>query len=349
MPDGLQSFVRASFVVLLLTLLGLFGILFFLYQGETASAEKDIIIPHGTRIARVTEILHQEEIVDYPQLMRYVMRFTGGAQRVRAGEFRFRQHMRAIDAIRILYYGEPIIHSVTIPEGFTGRQIADLLKEKQLADPEKFIALTLNMQASAKYNLMSPTLEGFLFPDTYEFSRVDGEERIVERMVHRFFERFDKNFQSEALKLGWSVEKVVTMASIIEKETGVADERALVSSVFHNRLKKRMRLQSDPTTIYGIANFNGNLTRKDLQTLTPYNTYQISALPPGAIANPGLEALIAAMRPAKTDYLYFVANKHGAHIFSKTYSQHTRHVNNYQRGKSSRAPIEDSEHEEIGN
>jgi UPF0755 protein len=160
---------------------------------------------------------------------------------------------------------------------------------------------------------------------------VDGEEKIVEQMVSQFQKIIDRNFKAAIEKQGLRLEDVVTLASIIEKETGIADERPLIASVFHNRMKKRMRLQSDPTTIYGIFNFNGNLTKEDLQRYSPYNTYVIYGLPPGPIANPGEASLKASLEPARSEYLYFVSNNHGGHIFSRNYGQHSRHVSNTQR------------------
>ena len=189
----------------------------------------------------------------------------------------------------------------------------------------------MDPKTAERFNLSTPSLEGFLYPDTYSFSRIDAEEKIVERMVGRFFEKFTNEYREELKANGWTLEKLVTLASIVEKETGVGDERGLVSSVFHNRLKKRMRLQSDPTTIYGIRDFNGNITKADLQRYTPYNTYVIPGLPPGPIANPGLASLMAALRPTQSDFLYFVSNNQGSHFFSKTYGQHAGHVNKFQK------------------
>lgn len=232
--------------------------------------------------------------------------------------------------MQTLYSGDPILHAVTIPEGWTVRLIADALEKQGLINKENFLKLALSKASAQKYQLKTPHLEGFLFPETYNFSRVDGDEKILDQMVSTFFNHYNKSLKQDTERLGFSVERLVTFASIVEKETGVASERPMVASVFHNRLKKRMRLQSDPTTIYGIENFNGNLTKADLQRPSPYNTYTIPALPLGPIASPGLESLKATLFPAETEFLYFVSNNKGSHIFSKTYGDHSRHVNGYQ-------------------
>jgi UPF0755 protein len=223
------------------------------------------------------------------------------------------------------------VHQVTIPEGWNIRQISGILAQAGLIDPAKFLALALSPEGPKRYQINLPNYEGLLFPDTYAFSKVDGEERILERMEQRFKEKVNQPILDEMKAKKLTLEKTLTLASIIEKETGVAEERPLVSSVFWNRLAKGMRLQSDPTTMYGIPNFSGRLTKADLQAYTPYNTYVIPALPPGPICNPGLASILAAIRPASTRYFYFVSNNNGRHIFSETYGEHSRHVNAYQK------------------
>jgi UPF0755 protein len=314
-------------VVLLVITVGVLGVL---YQGSPDGEIKDIIIPRKATLTQVSEILSEQGVIHQSRLFKILLRLTRGASKVRAGEFRFREGMRAIDALMVLYHGEPIVHQITVPEGWTARQIAQILAAEKLIDEKRFLDLTLTAQGPTKYKVESPTLEGYLFPDTYAFSKVDGEERIIDRMVQTFLQKYDHEFRAEVEKSGMSMNDFVTLASIVEKETGADGERELVSSVFHNRLNKKMKLQSDPTTIYGIPDFNGNLTRADLHRYSPYNTYVIPSLPPGPIANPGLAALRATLHPATTKYLYFVSNNHGRHLFSETYEQHARRVNTFQ-------------------
>ena len=174
------------------------------------------------------------------------------------------------------------------------------------------------------------TFEGYLFPDTYYFSQDVTPKQIITSMVNQFRMTFKDEWEIRAHALGFTMHEIITLASIIEKETGVASERPVIASVFHNRLRKKMRLASDPTVIYGIKVFNGNITKKDLNRLTPYNTYMIRGLPPGPIANPGAESIKAALYPAKTNLLYFVAKFDKTHQFSATLADHNRAVRKYQ-------------------
>ena len=309
---------------------------FLLLKGYPGGPTKDVLIERGLSLTAVTEVLKKEGLVRQPKLFRLLLRATQGNKRVRAGEFRFRQGASLLNHLRILYYSEPVTHAITVPEGWSVRQIASLLGEKNLGNPARFVQLALSSDSPKKYKLNTPHLEGFLFPDTYLISRVDGEDKILEQMVARFFKEINTRFKDEISRSGMSLEQVVTLASIVEKETGKPSERPLIASVFYNRLKKGMRLQSDPTTIYGIENFNGNLTKADLQRYSPYNTYTIPALPVGPIASPGGDAIAAVLKPEKSDYLYFVSDNNGSHFFSKNYQDHLRFVKEYQQTRSKR-------------
>ncbi len=315
-------------------LFSLFVGFFSFYTGQGAE-EKDVLIPRGLPIGKVGALLQEQGVISSPRLFKALALLSGGSRRIKAGEFSFKTQMGPANALLVLYTSEPIQHAVTIPPGWNARQIASLLAAEKLADPAKFLALVFSPSTVAKYKLHAPSLEGYLFPDTYTFSRIDSEDKIVERMVQEFFSRVDQALISTANARGLTLNQLVTLASIIEKETGVPSERELISSVFHNRLKKKMRLQSDPTTIYGIADFDGNLTRKHLTTPSAYNTYTLSGLPPGAIASPGLAALQATVNPAKSNYLYFVANNQGGHVFSETYAEHSRKVDMFQKRRAS--------------
>ncbi|MBI3295103.1 MAG: endolytic transglycosylase MltG [Deltaproteobacteria bacterium] len=323
--------VKALSFLALVAVLAVGSVFYLLLSGKPDGAPVDLVIERGKSAAAVAEILAAQGIIQQPGLFKLILRVTEADKKLRAGEFHFRKEMRAIDALNTLYHGEPVLHAVTIPEGWRMSQIAAALHANKLIDENRFLTLATSPQTCAKYGFKTPTLEGFLFPTTYQFSRIDGEERILDQMVSQFKRIYEKSYKKECDRRGLTLERFVTMASIIEKETGVANERPLVSSVFYNRLKKKMRLQSDPTTIYGISNFNGNLTKDDLHRYSPYNTYVIFDLPPGPIASPGEGSLKAALDPATTDYLFFVANTDSSgHIFSKTYGQHSRNVTNTQ-------------------
>jgi len=202
-----------------------------------------------------------------------------------------------------------------------------------LTDGPVFIRSANDIAIVKALGVEADSLEGYLFPDTYHFPKGLPLDEIMGTMVNRFQEIFSTEWQERSRQMGMSIHQVVTLASIIEKETGAAFERPLIASVFHNRLAKRMRLSSDPTVIYGIKDFDGNLTRKHLKTANPYNTYLNKGLPPGPIANPGVAALEAALYPAETDYLYFVSKKDGTHQFSTSFKEHNRAVRKYQLRK----------------
>jgi UPF0755 protein len=223
---------------------------------------------------------------------------------------------------------------VTIPEGLTLSQIGQLLEHLNLVEKKEFFQKTSSpafINALGLSELAGPTLEGYLFPDTYYLLREMDPEEVIQMMVHQFRKVFGPEFARWASELGISEREVVILASIIEKETSLPEEKPLVSAVFHNRLKKRIPLQSDPTVIYGIKNFNGNLTKEDLTRPSAYNTYLLAGLPPTPICNPGRDSLLAAVHPAPVSYLYFVSKKDGSHYFSSDIEEHNRAVWKYQK------------------
>jgi UPF0755 protein len=256
----------------------------------------------------------------------------GYGKDIRAGEYSLSPAMAPVQMIEILRKGLVILHPVTIPEGFTRDQIADALAAKGLADKRRFLELTQDKALLRQYGISGPSFEGYLFPDTYHFSRGTPALAILDTMVKRF-KQVVTPLVDVSQGTGMKFEEVVILASIVEKETGRPEERPLIASVFLNRLRLGMRLESDPTVIYGIENFDGDLKKKDLTDKTPYNTYVIHGLTPGPIANPGLESIKAVMDPARTDYLYFVSKNDGSHHFSKTLAEHNRAVEIYQKRK----------------
>jgi UPF0755 protein len=235
--------------------------------------------------------------------------------------------------LAIMVKGEVKLHKLTIPEGYNAYQIAELVSQAGYGAQDEFDKIVSDAALVRKLGLEAETLEGYLFPDTYFFPKDVTMEKIISTMVQRFWSIFKPEWQDRTKSLGFSVHQVVTLASIIEKETGAAFERPRISSVFHNRLRKKMRLESDPTVIYGIIDFDGNLTRKHLKTRTPYNTYKIRGLPVGPIANPGRASLEAALFPEKTAYIYFVSKKDTTHYFSTNLKEHNRAVRKYQLGR----------------
>ncbi len=322
-------------VIVLLVVLGLgFARGLWLYldapttdTGETRSVE----IPNGTPFNQVATMLEKEGVITGSRKFRWLAWFQGIEKEIKAGDYTFRTGMRPSEVIDMLVEGRYTTITVTIPEGFTVLQIARIFQEKGLGREEVFLALSVDPQFIKSLQIKGNSLEGFLFPDTYQFRKGMGEDAILREMVGRFKQVYSDTYRKRAKELGLNQTEVVTLASIIEKETSDPSERYVIGAVFHNRLKKGIPLQSDPTVIYGIKNFNGNLTKEDLQTETPFNTYLIRGLPPQPIANPGEESIKAALYPSPDNYLYFVSKNNGTHHFSATLEEHNRAVDTYQR------------------
>lgn len=318
------------FLVLVFLSLG-FG-LFLVSPADKGGADQVFIVKEGSSLKEVAGDLEKTGLITNETLFVLWTRVKGYGKDIRAGEYSLSPAMAPVQLLEILRKGLVILHPVTIPEGFTREQIADALAAKGLADKKRFLELTQDKALLRQYGISGPSLEGYLFPDTYHFSRGTPTSVILDTMVKRF-KQVVSPLTEKSQGTGMKFEDVVILASIVEKETGRPEERPLIASVFLNRLRLGMRLESDPTVIYGIENFDGDLKKKDLAEKTPYNTYVIHGLTPGPIANPGLESIKAVMEPARTDYLYFVSKNDGTHHFSKTLAEHNRAVEIYQKRK----------------
>ncbi|MCU0558922.1 MAG: endolytic transglycosylase MltG [Desulfobacterales bacterium] len=293
-------------------------------------SERTVLIRGGQPFSAVVELLVARGVVQSPLKFRVLARLRGVDRRIKAGEYALRASMTPLEILAALERGAVKLHRLIIPEGWTVQQIAAAVEAAGLGAAADTTRLAGDPALARRHGIEADSLEGYLFPDTYLFPRGVAAETIVGVMLERFREVFTPEWSRRAAELGFSVHAVVTLASIIEKETGAAAERALISSVFHNRLAKGMRLETDPTVIYGIENFDGNLTRRHLATPTPYNTYLIRGLPPGPIASPGSASLHAALYPAQTDYLFFVSRNDGTHVFSSSLEEHNRAVRQHQ-------------------
>ncbi|MBW2143898.1 MAG: endolytic transglycosylase MltG [Deltaproteobacteria bacterium] len=314
--------------VLVLTGLGYY----LLSPATTGTPDQTFFVLEGSTLSAVAGDLETKEIITRKSVFLVCARVMGYGRNIKAGEYRLNSGMSPLEILDILRRGAIVTHTVTIPEGFTREQIGRLLEQKSLVDKDEFMTLTGDPDVAASYGVSGPDLEGFLYPDTYQLSRGLTAKSVIDVLVNQFWE-VAAPFRGRLEELDMTLEQVVILASIVEKETGRAEERPIIASVFLNRLKKRKRLESDPTVIYGINNFDGNLRKKDLTSHTRYNTYVIRGLPPGAIANPGKEAIRAVLYPARTEYLYFVSKNDGSHHFSKTLSEHNRAVRIYQKKK----------------
>lgn len=299
---------------------------------EADPPERIVRVERGQRLRSIAETLHREGIVDDPLRFRILARLEGSQSVIRAGEYALSPAMAPIQVLHILVEGRVVLHRLTVPEGLHIRQIAERVAAAGLAAAEDFIAAANDPDLARSLGVSADRLEGYLFPETYFFPGSATAPDICRIMVDRFHTVFSDDWKRRTSQMGFSVHEIVTLASIIEKETAAPAERAAISSVFHNRLRRGMRLETDPTVIYAIEDFDGNLTRRHLKSGTPYNTYVIRGLPPGPIANPGSAALEAALYPAETNYLYFVSKNDGTHVFSATLQEHNRAVRRYQKG-----------------
>lgn len=284
--------------------------------------------------------LEKEELITDVLLFKALAKAQNQITSIKVGEFHLRRNMTPIEVLNTLVSGKMVQHSFTVQEGLNLYEVAEILSSKGLVNEMEFISLCKD-PSFIKQVLGKElhSLEGYLFPDTYNVTKSDGAQKIIKTMVGKFKEVFNE-IKSSSNKLRMEDHKVVVLASIIEKETGAPQERPMISSVFHNRLKKKMRLQSDPTIIYGIKETTGvwinNIKRKDIKAPTPYNTYTVRALPAGPISNPGKESLWAALNPVESQNLYFVSKNDGTHKFSKSLKDHNRAVRDFQLNSNAR-------------
>jgi UPF0755 protein len=307
---------------------------------EKQSREVVLDIPGKTPNAEIAKLLKDNGVIKDEEAFLLAFKIKSRIKestRLNSGEHALDPSMNAWQIISVLNKGNIKYYSITIPEGYNMAEIARLVErqaEGKLGDAETFWALCHDAAFIKELGVDAPNLEGYLFPETYKYKKGDNARELIKQMVGNFNKVWSR-YSAAALANRLSKNEVLTLASIVEKETGAPSERPLIASVFFNRLQKKMRLQTDPTVIYGLPNFNGNLTRKDLDTPHPYNTYVIPGLPPGPITNPGEAAIKAVLYPSKKKYLYFVSKNDGTHHFSETLKEHNRMVAQYQRGGSS--------------
>jgi UPF0755 protein len=327
-----MKFKNTVIVLVILVILGVIVYQLYIPLDRRSSRVKVIEVSKGMNALRIARLLKEEKLIKNDLAFRILARIKKVENRLHAGEYDLSASMSLIRIFSRLEKGTILVHSFTIPEGFNIRQIARLLKEEGLADKERFISLTADPKFISRFGLPGENLEGYLFPDTYKVSRGLPEEEIIKLMVSQFKEAVTPRDRDRAKKLGFTFAEIITLASIIEKETSAPQERALIAAVFHNRLRAKRPLQADPTVIYALGeDFDGNLRKKDLKIDSPYNTYKYRGLPPGPIANPGEKAIQAVLYPADVDYLYFVSRNDGTHEFSCTLEEHNMAVWKYQK------------------
>lgn len=331
--------MKKSLIVLILViplfLLGAVGgYLTMVFQKSYTGPDKVFSVRNGDTFGRINQRLFDEGLIPDKRLFHYYAKYKNVLTKFRAGDFTIPRGSNMTQVLDTLVYGQPNLTSITIPEGKNMYEIAKLLDAAGITSEKEFLDAVQNPDLISKLEIHANSLEGYLYPETYRFAPNTPAKVVAKSMIDLFDAKTKAlGFQHPFLNR----HQVIILASVVEKETGAKFERPMIAGVFTNRLKKRMRLQSDPTTVYGIwLRYKGNIKKSDLLELTPYNTYKIPALPQGPISNPSLEAIQAVLTPAQHDFLYFVSKNDGTHVFSKTYQDHERAVDDFQRNVKAR-------------
>jgi len=323
----MRAATRRVFIASLLLALGLVAHFLAFLGTPLRPPEKVLVeIEPGTGAWEISRTLEQRGVIaDGPSFMAMAV-VTGKARRLQAGMYVFEGSRTPLDIMHILFSGRTVTYRITVPEGFDIRQIADVVSKAGIVSRHEFLERAADPASAAFFGIEAPSMEGFLFPDTYFLVPRATPLEIMAKMVDRFRREYTPEMDRRASHLGMTRLEVVTLASLIEKEARNSHEKPVISSVFHNRLWRGMRLQSDPTAVYGLDGFTGRIRHEDLLRETPYNTYLHHGLPPGPICNPGSESIRAALWPADTDFLYFFARGDGTHVFSRTLPEHNRAI-----------------------
>lgn len=309
--------------VIFLPVAGFFVVAFWPHTVPNGGVTIDI--PYGASPRQVARILERDRVVLSEEGFYALARLTGWSDQLRAGVYRFEGRASCLSVLRRLRTGHGVLKRVTIPEGARSWEIAAILKRTVGVDSARFMALVHNDSVAHSFGVDAAGLEGYLYPDTYLFSPRVSPEKVIEAMVHRFWQVVDDSIPKLAREQGLTLHQVITLASLVEGEAKLDSERALISAVYHNRLRKGMLLQACPTVQYVIGGKRRRLLLADLEIDSPYNTYRHRGLPPGPVNNPGLRSITAALHPARVDYLYFVSNGKDGHYFSRTLAEHLRY------------------------
>jgi UPF0755 protein len=302
------------------------------YRGYTG-AEQFVDVPQGAGSRGIGDRLVAAGVVRDMATFRIALWMSGEARRLKAGEYRFDREMTPFEVIDRIARGDIYVVNVTFPEGLTIAEMARIFESNGIGPASGFVSAAGNAALVRELDPAATDLEGYLFPETYALSRHTDAATLVRLMVTRFEHVFTPEMRRAAAERSLSVRQAVTLASIVEKETGKSEERPTVAAVYTNRLRINMALQCDPTVIYALlkaGRYSGNLHRDDLNFDSPYNTYRYPGLPPGPIASPGRASLEAAVHPAGSDYLYFVSRNDGSHEFARTLEEHNRNVHKFQ-------------------
>lgn len=301
------------------------------YKGY--GVEQFVTIRQGAGSAEIGRRLAEARVVSDDRLFRVAVVWTREGRSLKAGEYRFDRALTPLEVIDILVRGDVYTRKITFPEGLTIPEMAKLYESHGFGTASDFVTAAQDVARIRDLDPAATDLEGYLFPETYSLPRVTRASRLIEAMVDRFRVVYGDEIRARADLHGLTTREFVTLASLVEKETGKPEERPIISAVYRNRLKIGMPMQADPTVVYALEKarrYDGNIRREDLSLDSPYNTYKYPGLPPGPIASPGKASLDAALVPADVPYLYFVSRNDGSHVFAKTLGEHDRNVRKFQ-------------------
>lgn len=299
------------------------------YEGP----ERFVVIAPGTGAAAIGRLLVDAGVIHDEFTFRATLWWSGRSRELQAGEYRFDRPFAASDVVERLARGDVHTRRITFPEGLTIHEMAGLYESRGFGAAVRFVEAAANVSLIRELDEEAVDLEGYLFPETYALPSETPASRLIAMMVERFRATYTDEWRRSTQEHGWTPRQVVTLASLVEKETGRPEERAVIAAVYRNRLKLGMRLQADPTVIFAMrrgGTYTGNIRRADLALDSPYNTYRHAGLPPGPIAAPGAASLEAALMPAIVSYLYFVSRNDGSHVFARTLADHNRNVREFQ-------------------
>jgi len=302
------------------------------YKGYEG-AEQFVVIARGTGTAAIGRVLVDAGVIRDEVAFKAALWWTGRSRELQAGEYRFDRPLAAVDVVERLARGDVYARRITFPEGLTIREMAAIYESRGFGAAARFIEAAANASLIRDLDAQAVDLEGYLFPETYALPREMAASRLIAMMVDRFRATYIDEWRRSAEEQGLTTRQVVTLASLVEKETGKREERPIVAAVYRNRLQIGMALQADPTVVYALqkaGRYTGNIRRVDLALDSPYNTYRHAGLPPGPIAAPGGASLEAAIRPDHVSYLYFVSRNDGSHVFAQTLAEHNRNVREFQ-------------------
>jgi UPF0755 protein len=307
-------------------------------SGQPHGAATRVIIPRGASFAQAADSLARTGLIGSPRMFRLYGRVTGGDRNIKPGTYLLKHGTPWKDIVSALNGGHGLVNTITIPEGYSLLQITPLLARTLRVPVDSVQAAVRDTALLARLDIPTPTLEGYVFPDTYAFPVGTTARQAVREMVYSFERRWKPEWDSSLVDLKINRNDLVTMASIVEREARLPEERPVIAAVYYNRLRKGMLLQADPTIQYALGHHVGRVLYKDLEIASPYNTYIHKGLPPGPVASPGVASLAAAANPANVPYLYFVASKDGHHEFRMTLEEHTSAIREVRATSPARKP-----------